>query len=113
MTTAEYLEEVNPWEAQVARSDLAAQKLNLEEGLWKILRSTSREIIVHIPVQLDDGRPEKFTGFRAPHSLDRGRRRRRDLRPRQDGETQTGTAHTALHGRTDGAARSGKRCSRP
>jgi glutamate dehydrogenase (NAD(P)+) len=72
MTTAEYLEEVNPWEAQVARSDLAAQKLHLEEGLWKILRSPSREIIVHIPVQLDDGRLETFTGFRVQHSIDRG-----------------------------------------
>jgi len=29
MTTT-YLEEVNPWEAQVARSDLAAKKLKLE-----------------------------------------------------------------------------------
>ena len=72
MTRAEYLEEVNPWEAQVARSDLAAQKLHLEEGLWKILRSPSREIIVHIPVQLDDGRLETFTGFRVQHSIDRG-----------------------------------------
>jgi glutamate dehydrogenase (NAD(P)+) len=48
MATA-YLEEVNPWEAQVARSDLAAKKLKLDEGLWKILREPSLEIIVHIP----------------------------------------------------------------
>ena len=72
MTTTAYLEEVNPWEAQVARSDLAASKLNLDEGLWKILRSPSREIIVHIPVQLDNGRLETFTGFRVQHSIDRG-----------------------------------------
>jgi glutamate dehydrogenase (NAD(P)+) len=71
MPTA-YLEEVNPWEAQVARSDVAAQKLGLDEGLWKILREPSREIIVHIPVQLDDGRLEVFTGFRVQHSIDRG-----------------------------------------
>jgi glutamate dehydrogenase (NAD(P)+) len=71
MPTA-YLEEVNPWEAQVARSDLAAKKLQLEDGLWKILREPSREIIVHIPVQLDDGRLETFTGFRVQHSIDRG-----------------------------------------
>src|ERR1700747_592843 len=71
MATA-YLEEVNPWEAQVARSDLAAKKLNLDEGLWKILREPSREIIVHIPVQLDNGRLETFTGFRVQHSIDRG-----------------------------------------
>ena len=71
MPTA-YLEEVNPWEAQVARSDLAAKKLNLDDGLWKILREPSREIIVHIPVQLDNDRLETFTGFRVQHSIDRG-----------------------------------------
>ena len=71
MATA-YLEEVNPWEAQVARSDLAAKKLKLDEGLWKILREPSREIIVHIPVQMDDGTLETFTGFRVQHSIDRG-----------------------------------------
>ena len=71
MPTA-YLEEVNPWEAQVTRADLAAKKLNLDDGLWKILREPSREIIVHIPVQLDDGRLETFTGFRVQHSIDRG-----------------------------------------
>ena len=71
MPTA-YLEEVNPWEAQVARSDLAAKKLNIDDGLWRILREPNREIIVHIPVQLDDGRLETFTGFRVQHSIDRG-----------------------------------------
>src|SRR5712692_10592970 len=71
MPTA-YLEEVNPWEAQVVRSDLAARKLKLDDGLWNILREPSREIIVHIPVQLDDGRLETFTGFRVQHSIDRG-----------------------------------------
>ena len=67
-----YPEEVNPWEAQVSRSDLAAKKLKLDEGLWKILREPSREIIVHIPVQMDDGTLETFTGFRVQHSIDRG-----------------------------------------
>src|SRR5438477_2590526 len=67
-----YAEEVNAWEAQVARSDLAAKKLKLDEGLWKILREPSREIIVHIPVQIDDGTVESFTGFRVQHSIGRG-----------------------------------------
>lgn len=71
MPTA-YLEEVNAWEAQIARSDVAAEKLKLNEGLWRILREPSREIIVHIPVQLDNGRLETFTGFRVQHSIDRG-----------------------------------------
>ena len=41
--------ELNPWEEQAARFDLAAQKLNLEEGLWKVLRYPNRELILHIP----------------------------------------------------------------
>src|SRR6202162_5389966 len=71
MTTA-YLEESNPWEAQVVRSALAARKLKLDEGLWKILRQPSREVIVHVPVQLDDGSLETFTGFRVQPSIARG-----------------------------------------
>jgi glutamate dehydrogenase (NAD(P)+) len=71
MATA-YLEEVNPWEAQVARSDLAAKKLELDGGLWKILRNPSREVIVHVPVQMDNGTLEIFTGFRVQHSIHRG-----------------------------------------
>src|ERR1700693_1462815 len=65
-------QETNPWQAQAARFDLAAHKLNLDEGLWKVLRSPSREIIVHIPVQMDDGHLEVFTGYRVQHSIARG-----------------------------------------
>ncbi len=72
MKTVSLEQELNPWEAQAARFDFAAQKLNLEEGLWKILSTPSREIIVHIPVGMDDGRIEVFTGFRVQHSIARG-----------------------------------------
>src|SRR5215469_4381968 len=72
MKTIDLEQETNPWEAQAARFDLAAHKLNLDEGLWKVLRSPSREIIVHIPVAMDDGRLEVFTGFRVQHSIARG-----------------------------------------
>ena len=49
-------QEINPWEAQAARFDIAAAKLNLDEGLRKVLRYPTREIIVHIPVALDNGK---------------------------------------------------------
>ncbi len=65
-------DEINPWEAQAARFDFAARKLNLDDGLWKVLRYPSREIIVHIPVGMDDGSIEVFTGFRVQHSVARG-----------------------------------------
>lgn len=72
MKTVSLEHELNPWEAQAARFDYAAQKLNLDEGLWKILRYPNREIIVHIPVAMDDGRLEVYTGFRVQHSIARG-----------------------------------------
>jgi glutamate dehydrogenase (NAD(P)+) len=72
MTTISLEQEINPWEAQEARFDFAARKLNLEEGLWKLLRMPAREIIVHFPVAMDDGRIEIFTGFRVQHSIARG-----------------------------------------
>jgi glutamate dehydrogenase (NAD(P)+) len=72
MKTVDLEQETNPWEAQAARFDLAAHKLNLDEGLWKVLSSPSREIIVHIPVMMDDGHLEVFTGFRVQHSIARG-----------------------------------------
>ena len=72
MKTLSLEQELNPWEAQAARFDFAAQKLNLNEGLWKILRYPSREIIVHSPVSMDDGHLEVFTGFRVQHSIARG-----------------------------------------
>jgi glutamate dehydrogenase (NAD(P)+) len=65
-------QEFNPWEAQAARFDLAAQKLKLDPGIWKVLRYPNREIIVHIPVQMDNGTIEVFTGFRVQHSIARG-----------------------------------------
>src|SRR5436305_4768407 len=65
-------QEINPWEAQSARFDFAARKLNLDEGLWRVLRSPSRGVIVHFPVTMDDGRIQVFTGFRVQHSQARG-----------------------------------------
>jgi len=65
-------QETNPWEAQSARFDYAAKKLNLDEGLWKVLRYPNRELIVHIPVAMDNGQLEVFTGFRVQHSIARG-----------------------------------------
>jgi glutamate dehydrogenase (NAD(P)+) len=65
-------QETNPWLAQAARFDEAAKRLNLEPGIWKVLRYPSREIIVHIPVSMDDGHIEVFTGYRVQHSISRG-----------------------------------------
>lgn len=64
--------EFNPWLAAEARFNEAAALLGLDEGLQKILRTPTMEVTVYIPVQMDDGRLEVFTGFRVQHSLARG-----------------------------------------
>jgi glutamate dehydrogenase (NAD(P)+) len=72
MASVSLEQEINPWEAQEARFDFAARKLNLEENLWKLLRTPARELIVHFPVTMDDGQVDMFTGFRVQHSIARG-----------------------------------------
>jgi len=64
--------EKNPWLAAAARFDEAAMRLRLDDGMCKVLRAPAREITVNIPVQLDDGRLEVFTGYRVQHSIARG-----------------------------------------
>ena len=46
----------------------AADKMNLDQGIRKILGSTNSEILVHFPVKMDDGRIEVFNGYRVQHN---------------------------------------------
>jgi len=72
MSTVELDKEHSVYESMAARFDVAAQKLNLDPGLTKYLRTPNREIIVHIPVALDNGKLEVFDGFRVQHNIARG-----------------------------------------
>ena len=62
----------NPFEEMMSRFDLAAQKLGLDPGLYKVLREPVRETKVSIPVAMDDGRIEVFVGYRVLHNIARG-----------------------------------------
>jgi glutamate dehydrogenase (NAD(P)+) len=50
----------------------AARILNLDPGIWKILTSPKRQIIVSCPVQMDDGEIEVFTGYRVQYNITLG-----------------------------------------
>ena len=66
-------QETNPWLSAEARIDDAADAPRKpDDGIRKVLKSATREVTVHIPVQLDDGRLEVFTGYRVQHSIARG-----------------------------------------
>jgi len=64
--------ELNPWESQAALFDEAVKRMNLPAGLQKVLRLPGKEVIVHIPVHMDSGELEIFTGYRVQHSIARG-----------------------------------------
>src|ERR1700722_16805289 len=65
-------DELNVYQSAEARFEIAAHKLNLEEGLYRYLKYPSKEITVYIPVPLDNGKLEVFTGYRVLHSTIRG-----------------------------------------
>ncbi|HUF46871.1 MAG TPA: Glu/Leu/Phe/Val dehydrogenase, partial [Vicinamibacterales bacterium] len=46
--------------------------MNLDPGIWKILTTPTRQIVVSCPVQMDNGRIEVFTGYRVQHSITLG-----------------------------------------
>jgi len=72
MSTVEGEKELSVYESMAARFDVAARKLNLDPGLTKYLRTPNREIVVHIPVVMDNGQLEVFDGYRVQHSIARG-----------------------------------------
>jgi glutamate dehydrogenase (NAD(P)+) len=67
-----HLDEDNPFEAMMARFDYAAELLDLDPGIYKVLRVPDKQMIVSVPVQLDNGELEVFTGYRVIHNTARG-----------------------------------------
>ncbi len=72
MSVQESEKELSVYESMAVRFDVAARKLGLDEGLLKYLRTPNREIIVHIPVAMDNGTLGVFDGYRVQHSIARG-----------------------------------------
>ena len=48
-----FLAEENPFEAMMERFDEAARLLDLDRGLYKVLRNPEKQIIVSVPVTVD------------------------------------------------------------
>src|SRR4029079_10780456 len=67
-----FLHEENPFEAIVSRFDRAADLLDLEPGLYKVLRHPEKQITISIPVLLDNGEVEVYTGHRVLYNTSRG-----------------------------------------
>jgi glutamate dehydrogenase (NAD(P)+) len=71
-STHHVAEAPNIWGVAQSQFDHAADRLDLDPGLRKVLRVPKRELTVNFPVTMDDGHVEVFTGYRVQHNLSRG-----------------------------------------
>jgi glutamate dehydrogenase (NAD(P)+) len=62
----------NPFEEMMSRFDEAAQRLGLDPGIYSILRHPEKQLTVSVPVLMDDGHIEVFTGYRVLYNSARG-----------------------------------------
>ncbi|MFQ5824299.1 MAG: Glu/Leu/Phe/Val dehydrogenase [bacterium] len=62
----------DPFESMMSRFDKAAELLELEPGVYNYLKTPMQQVIVAIPIQMDDGRIEVFEGYRVIHNNVRG-----------------------------------------
>ena len=72
MTAPEVAPIHDPWAVAQRQFDIAADRLGLDPGLRAVLRETERELIVSVPVRMDDGSVSVFSGYRVQHNLGRG-----------------------------------------
>lgn len=74
METATYKEPApivdkeNPFESMMQRFDVAAEILELERGVYEYLKTPVKQVIVSIPIQMDNGEIEVFEGYRVIHN---------------------------------------------
>ena len=65
-------EQTNPFAIAQHQFDLAAERLDLDDGLRRILRVPQRELSVNFPVKHDDGSIHVYSGYRVQHNITRG-----------------------------------------
>ncbi|MCI0769934.1 MAG: glutamate dehydrogenase [Chloroflexi bacterium] len=65
-------EKVSAFEEVCSVFDWAADHLELDDGLREILRRPWRELTVSVPVRLDNGKVQNFTGYRVQYNAARG-----------------------------------------
>jgi glutamate dehydrogenase (NAD(P)+) len=71
-STGTGIPEMNPFEAVSFFFDQAAEHVGLSDEMRQVLRGTYRELRVQVPIRMDDGRLEVFTGYRVQHNGARG-----------------------------------------
>ena len=65
-------ENLNPYDFALRQFDRAADHLGLDAGVRAVLSQPKRQLIVSVPVKMDDGSVSAFRGYRVQHSIARG-----------------------------------------
>src|SRR3954468_22312051 len=65
-------EELNPYEIAKQQFDRAAEYLGLDDSMRRVLKNAKRQLIVSIPVKMDNGEVQVFEGYRVQHNIARG-----------------------------------------
>jgi glutamate dehydrogenase (NAD(P)+) len=65
-------EELNPFKIAKQQFDKAADYLELEDSMRRVLKSAKRQLVVSIPVKMDNGEVQVFEGYRVQHNIARG-----------------------------------------
>lgn len=63
---------LNPFEISQQQIDNAAEILGLPHDLREVLKRPKRQLIVSIPIEMDDGTIRVFEGYRVQHNIARG-----------------------------------------
>jgi glutamate dehydrogenase (NAD(P)+) len=66
------MSELNPFTIAQQQLDTAAAKLGLDRATHELLRWPQKELVVTIPVQMDDGSVKIFRGYRVQYNSARG-----------------------------------------
>lgn len=66
------MSELNPFIISQQQLDMAAERLGLDPATHELLRWPQKELVVSIPVQMDDGRVRIFRGYRVQYNGARG-----------------------------------------
>ena len=62
----------NVWEMALSQLDGVAERIGLTPWIHKVLRKSKRELTVSLPVRMDNGDVQVFTGYRIQHNMSRG-----------------------------------------
>src|ERR671928_1274467 len=65
-------EELNPFKIAKQQFDRAADYLELEDSMRRVLKNAKRQLVVSIPVKMDNGEVQVFEGYRVQHNIARG-----------------------------------------